>query len=487
MSNLVTFSHARRVHFVGIGGIGMSGIAEVLLTLGWPVSGSDLRASSVTERLAALGAKIFIGHAAENIAGTEVVVVSSAVAPDNPETRAARERQIPVIPRAEMLAELMRLKFGIAVGGMHGKTTTTSMIATVLAGAGLDPTVVVGGRLDSIGSNARLGTSDYLVAEADESDRSFLQLSPIIAVITNLDREHMDCYRDLDDIRQAFIAFAQRVPFYGAVVLCGDDDNASLLVPRIQRRVLSYGATPGCDLAISGIELAPFETRFRLEAGARVARMLAALQARPFTADLGAFSLPLPGRHNALNAAAAIAVGLLLGCDVERMRASLARFHGVDRRFQRKGEVGGVTVIDDYGHHPTEIAATLAAARQCGFRRVLVLFQPHRFTRTQALHREFVSVLAAADAAVLLDIYPASEAPIPGVTTEALVGDMIAAGVSAEYAPTADDGVARIVALARPGDVILTQGAGNVSSLGDKILRALAALPAVQGVAAPHG
>ncbi|MGH9542029.1 MAG: UDP-N-acetylmuramate--L-alanine ligase [Terriglobales bacterium] len=490
MSTLITFSHSRRVHFVGIGGIGMSGIAEVLLTLGWPVSGSDLRDSAVTERLAGLGAKIFIGHAAENIAGAEVVVVSSAVAADNPETRAARERQIPVIPRAAMLAELMRLKFGIAVGGMHGKTTTTSMIATVLGAAGLDPTVVVGGRLDSIGSNARLGTSEYLVAEADESDRSFLQLSPIVAVITNIDREHLDCYSDLDDIRRAFVAFAERVPFYGAVLLCNDDENARAIAPAIQRRVLTYGVCErpdsDCDLAISGIELAPFAARFRLVAGARAEHMLAAMHARPFSGELGEFTLAVPGRHNVLNAAAAIGAGLLLGCDIERLREGLARFRGVDRRFQRKGEVDGVAVIDDYGHHPTEIAATLAAARQCRYRRVLMLFQPHRYTRTQKLHREFVAALAAVDRAFLLDIYAASEAPIPGVTTPGLVADLVAAGVKAEYVAGADAAVERVVAAAEPGDLILTQGAGNVSTLGDKILRALVARATARGVPAPH-
>ncbi|MGH9473173.1 MAG: UDP-N-acetylmuramate--L-alanine ligase [Terriglobales bacterium] len=481
---MMHFSQARRVHFVGIGGIGMSGIAEVLLTLGWPVSGSDLKPSPVTDRLARLGARIYFGHAAQNADGAEVVVVSSAVAADNPEVLAARARQAPVIPRAEMLAELMRLKFGIAVAGMHGKTTTTSMIAHVLAAGGLDPTVVVGGRVDALGSNARLGKSDYLVAEADESDRSFLSLAPILSVITNLDREHLDCYRDLADIQSAFVAFAQRVPFYGAVLIGGDQEAAQAIVPRIQRRVLTYGAEAENDLQVRDLACGAWKVEFALAATPAAAAFFQAAAQQPCPQQLGRFQLKLPGRHNALNAAAAVAAGLLLGCELETIRTAVAGFGGVDRRFQRKGMAGGVTVVDDYGHHPTEIAATLAAARCCGFGRIVMIFQPHRYTRTQKLHQEFVSALAGADRVILLDIYPASEPPIPGVTAAGLAADLQTAGAAAEYAPSAAAAVARAVELTSPGDLILTQGAGNVSALADKLLTALKLRPALAAQAA---
>jgi UDP-N-acetylmuramate--alanine ligase len=471
-------SRVFRVHFVGIGGIGMSGIAEVLLVQGWPVSGSDTRASAITERLERLGARIAIGHAAENLGDAEVVVVSSAIAADNPEAMAARARQIPVIPRAEMLAELMRLKFGIAVAGMHGKTTTTSMIATVLAGVGLDPTVVVGGRLDSIGSNARLGSSAYLVAEADESDRSFLQLSPILAVITNLDREHLDCYRDMDDIQAAFIEFANRVPFYGTVLAGADDEATRAIVPRIRRRVLTYGLHAESELRVLAPTLAGLEARFRLRATAAAAHLFG--RERLGSPDLGEFRLARPGLHNVLNATAAVGVGLLLGRDLEMIRTALASFRGVDRRFQIRGEAGGVTVVDDYGHHPTELAATLRAARQVAAMsepagRVLMIFQPHRYTRTQHLEREFAQVMGLADVSWLLDIYAASEAPIAGVSAERLAALARAAGADCRYAGDAETAVAAAAAAARPRDLILTQGAGSVSGLGEKLLGALAA------------
>jgi UDP-N-acetylmuramate--alanine ligase len=465
-------SRVFRVHFVGIGGIGMSGIAEVLLVQGWPVSGSDLRPSPVTERLAQLGARIHIGHAAANLGDAEVVVISTAVAADNPEVAAARERQLPVIPRAEMLAELMRLKFGIAVAGMHGKTTTTSMIATVLAGVGLDPTVVVGGRLDSIGSNARLGSTQYLVAEADESDRSFLKLSPIIAVITNLDREHLDCYRDLDDIQNAFVEFANRVPFYGTVLVGGDGEAARAILPRIRRRALSYGTAESNDLQVRAVEFAGRDTRFRLEQTPAAAHLFGREHA---SADLGEFRLQRPGLHNVLDATAAIATGLLLGRDLELIRAAIASFQGVDRRFQIRGEVRGVTVVDDYGHHPTELAATIAAARQAfPTGRVLMIFQPHRYSRTFHLHQEFAQVLALPDQVWLLDIYAAGEAPIAGVSGQALAKEACAAGGRVVYTGEAERAVALAAEAARPGDVILTQGAGSVSGLGDKLLRELA-------------
>lgn len=474
------FSRALRVHFVGIGGIGMSGIAEVLLVLGWSVSGSDLRMSPITERLQKLGARIDIGHAAENVRDAEVVVISSAVSAENPEVVEARRLLIPVIPRAEMLAELMRLKFGIAVGGMHGKTTTTSMIATLLAAANLDPTVVVGGRLDSIGSNARLGTSQYLVAEADESDRSFLKLSPILSVITNIDREHLDCYRDLDDIQAAFVEFANHVPFYGTVVIGADQPEVRAILPRIQRRTLTYGQAEDMDLQVGKVELGPFSATFELTVTPYAARLLGRDQV-PST-SLGEFHLRVPGLHNVLDATAAIAVGLLLGRDLDVLRAAITQFGGVDRRFQRRGEAGGVTVIDDYGHHPTEVAATLAAAKQCGFRRVLILFQPHRYTRTYHLRDEFVAALAGADRSFLLDIYPAGEKPIAGVSAEALVAQCREGGVDAEYVGDADTAVRRIAEVAQPGDLIITQGAGSVSLLGDRILQALQAKEEPAGV-----
>src|SRR5271156_1375020 len=362
------FAKIQRIHFVGIGGIGMSGIAEVLLNLGYKVSGSDLRSSAVTQRLASLGAVVFEGHRAENIAGAEVVVASSAVAKNNPEVAEARERKLPVIQRAEMLAELMRLKYGIAVAGMHGKTTTTSMVAAVLAGGGLDPTVVVGGRVDAMGSNARLGKSQYLVAEADESDRSFLKLSPILSVVTNIDREHMDCYRNMRDVKKTFLEFMDRVPFYGMVVACNDDPLLRRLLPDVQRRTVTYGTKRGSDFLI---KLENGSTSSLRVEGQPLSRFRVSYRKK----DLGEFTLHVPGVHNILNATAAIAVGIGLDVEVEAIRAGLDQFRGVDRRFQLRGRVAGVSVIDDYGHHPTEIKATLAAARQGAFRKGHVVFQ----------------------------------------------------------------------------------------------------------------
>ena len=362
------FAKIQRIHFVGIGGIGMSGVAEVLLNLGYGISGSDLRHSAVTQRLATLGATIFEGHAAANVPGADVVVTSSAIAVENPEVVEARRLHVPVIQRAEMLAELMRLKYGIAIAGMHGKTTTTSMVAAVLAAGGLDPTVVVGGRVGAMGSNARLGKSQYLVAEADESDRSFLKLSPILSVVTNIDREHMDCYRDMRDVRRTFLEFMERVPFYGVVVGCNDDPVLRRLLPRVHRRVTTYGTARDSDFLIQRVEPLPASQngpliRFRV---------------RYKDTDLGEFTLHVPGMHNVLNATAAIAVGTALDISADQIRGALDTFRAVDRRFQFKGSASGVKVIDDYGHHPTEIRATLAAARQCGFRRMHVIFQPHR-------------------------------------------------------------------------------------------------------------
>ena len=459
------FAKIQRIHFVGIGGIGMSGIAELLLNLGYKISGSDLKSSTVTQRLASLSATIFEGHAPSNVAGADVVVTSSAVSTDNPEVVEARRLHVPVIPRAEMLAELMRLKYGIAIAGMHGKTTTTSMVAAVLAAGGLDPTVVVGGRVDAMGSNARLGKSQYLVAEADESDRSFLKLSPILSVVTNIDREHMDCYRDMRDIRRTFLEFMERVPFYGMVVGCNDDPILELLLPRVHRRVLTYGTAHGSDflIHITGTGAGPGErvplSRFRVAYKEK---------------DLGEFTLHVPGLHNVLNATAAIAVGTALDVAPDQIRSALEQFRGVDRRFQFRGEAAGVSVIDDYGHHPTEIRATLAAARQCGFHRVHVIFQPHRYTRTRDLMDEFATAFSDADSIFVLDIYAASEKPIDGVTAEILARQIAVNGKrEAVHIPSFVDASAAVAALAQPGDMILTLGAGNVSQLGPIILERL--------------
>jgi len=456
------FAPSQRVHFIGIGGIGMSGIAEILLTMGYAVSGSDLRRSPTTERLERLGATIYTGHAAGNAAASDVVVTSSAVAKDNPEVLEARARKIPVIQRAEMLAELMRLKYGIAIAGMHGKTTTTSMVAAVLAGGELDPTVVVGGRVDAMGSNARLGRSQYLVAEADESDRSFLHLSPILAVVTNLDREHMDTYADMADVERVFVEFMQRVPFYGAITACVDNALLRAILPKVTRKVYTYGESADADFRLrvlppSGDGVATFEVN---------ARGLL----------LGPFKLHKPGRHNLLNATAAVAIGVQLGIAPEKIAAGLESFRGVDRRFQVKGVERGVTVVDDYGHHPTEIKATLQAARECGYGRVLVLFQPHRFTRTRDLMEDFAGAFGDADSVQVLDIYAASEKPIEGVTGEALAARVReVSGKLVAYAGSMDEAVARLVADARPGDVVMTMGAGNVSAAGAMLLEGLAA------------
>ncbi len=463
------FAKIQRIHFVGIGGIGMSGIAEVLLNLGYKISGSDLKSSAVTQRLASLGAQTFEGHDASNITGADVVVTSSAISIDNPEVAEARRVHIPVIQRAEMLAELMRLKYGIAIAGMHGKTTTTSMVAAVLAAGGLDPTVVVGGRVDAMGSNARLGKSQYLVAEADESDRSFLKLSPIVSVVTNIDREHMDCYRDMRDVHRTFLEFMERVPFYGLVVGCHDDPVLERLLPRVHRRVTTYGTSKGSDFLISldqsqaAAEHSPL-SRFRVTYKEKD------LMQR----DLGEFTLRVPGTHNVLNATAAIAVGIALDIPPEQIRSALDGFRGVDRRFQLKGKAAGVSVVDDYGHHPTEIRATLAAARQCGFRRVHVIFQPHRYTRTHDLMDEFSTAFGDADTLCLLDIYPASEKPIEGVTAEVLAQRIArAGGRTPEYASSFNEATEKIATLAQPGDMVLTLGAGSVSQLGPMILEKL--------------
>ena len=457
------FAKIQRIHFVGIGGIGMSGIAEVLLNLGYKVSGSDLKSSAVTQRLESLGAILFEGHHAENVAGVEVVVTSSAIARENPEVSEAHNLHIPVIQRAEMLAELMRLKYGIAVAGMHGKTTTTSMVAAVLAAGGLDPTVVVGGRVDAMGSNARLGKSQYLVAEADESDRSFLKLSPILSIVTNIDREHMDCYRNMRDVKKTFVEFMDRVPFYGMVVACGDDPVLRKLLPDVQRRIVTYGTRRGSDFLI--------KMPAKAKAGGPDARLLNRFHVTYRKQDLGEFTLHVPGLHNVLNATAAIAVGVGLDIQTDQIRAALEQFRGVDRRFQLIGQAGGISVIDDYGHHPTEIKATLAAARQCGFGKIHVIFQPHRYTRTRDLMEEFTGAFGDADSLAVLDIYAASETPIEGVTGESLA-ELIAAksGRATRYATSFDAAVALAGDAAKSGDMILTLGAGSVSQIGPMVL-----------------
>ena len=459
------FAKIQRIHFVGIGGIGMSGIAEVMLNLGYKVSGSDLKSSAVTERLASFGATVYEGHQAENMTGAEVVVVSSAVNDDNPEIVEARNQHIPVIQRAEMLSELMRLKYGIAIAGMHGKTTTTSMVAAVLAAGNLDPTIIVGGRIDAMGSNARLGNSQYLVAEADESDRSFLRLSPILAVVTNIDREHMDCYRNMRDVKQAFLDFMDRVPFYGMVVVCNDDPQLRRLFPQIRRRTLTYGTRKGSDFRIK-----LFDTPAKSGERPCLSRFHVFYRGN----DLGEFRLQVPGAHNVLNATAAIAVGIGLDLKPEQIAGALENFRGVDRRFQLRGTVGGVSVIDDYGHHPTEIRATLAAARQCGFSKLHVIFQPHRYTRTRDLIEEFGTAFQEADTLVVLDIYAASEPPIEGITGVSLAEHIKeAGGKDARYAASFIEAADQVTQVVRPGEMILTLGAGSVSQLGPMVLERL--------------
>jgi UDP-N-acetylmuramate--alanine ligase len=448
----------QHVHFVGIGGSGMSGIAEVLLNLGYTVSGSDLKRTPVTDRLASLGARVFEGHAAEHASGAHVVVTSTAVRPQNPEVTEARRHGVPVIPRAEMLAELMRLKYGVAVAGSHGKTTTTSMVALVLDRGGLDPTMVVGGRLGVLGSGARLGKGEFLVVEADESDRSFLKLTPTLAVVTNIDREHLDTYRDLADIQEAFLGFVNKVPFYGGAVLCLDDPPVQDILPRVERRVVTYGLTHQASVSARDLELTPTGSHYT-----------ATLEGRP----LGPVMLTVPGAYNVTNSLAAVAVGLDLDLPFDAIRAGLESFTGVDRRFQVRGEKGGVLVIDDYGHHPTEIRVTLEALRRrAGERRTVVLFQPHRFTRTQALWDDFGKAFHQADVLLLTDIYPASEEPIPGITAEALARAVAEHGHRrVAWAGDLKSATERLAAEAREGDVVLTLGAGSVWTAGEELLR----------------
>ena len=453
----------RRIHFVGIGGIGMSGIAELLANLGYEVSGSDARRSEVTDRLAGLGVRIAAGHDAANVGDADVVVVSSAIRSDNAEVAAAQARRIPVIPRAEMLAELMRLRYGIAVAGAHGKTTTTSMVALVLDRAGLDPTAVIGGRLSAFGSNARLGSGDYMVAEADESDRSFLKLSPAIAVITNIDREHMESYGTWDNLQDAFADFANKVPFYGAVIACADDRPVRELLPRFTRRVITYGFSDA-EITAENLELRAFGSKCRVTQRGADGRVQ----------ELGDMVLRVPGRHNVLNALAATAVAVEVGIPFDQIGRALAEFQGAERRFQTRGEADGVLVVDDYGHHPTEIAAVIAAARAGIDRRIVAVFQPHRYSRTQQLMDEFAGAFAGASLIVLTDIYAAGETPIEGITVEALA-EAIRARTAApvDIVKTLDEIPAAVCRLTTPGDLVLTLGAGSIGTTGDRILDAI--------------
>ena len=460
----------RHVHFVGIGGIGMSGIAELLKNLGYAVSGSDEKRSVVTDRLASLGITVSIGHQSANVGDSDVVVVSSAVRTSNPEVAEAKRRQVPVIPRAEMLAELMRLRFSIAVAGAHGKTTTTSMIALVLERAGLDPTAVIGGRLSAFGSNARLGRGELMVAEADESDRSFLKLFPTIAVMTNIDYEHLENYGGFDDLKQAFVDFANKVPFYGSVVLCLDDPHLSSVMPKLARRVVTYGLEAAdADVTATDIHLAPLSVTATVKRRARRAD-----DGSKTLATLGDLTLNVPGRHNLQNALAAIAVGTELGLSFDRVAAGLRDFQGAERRFEVRGEPKGILIVDDYGHHPTEIAAVLAAARTLS-RRTIVVFQPHRYTRTANLMDAFGPALADADHIVLTDIYSAGEEPIPGVTLDALAASIRKQiSVPLDVAPTLDDAIAAVKRTALGGDIVITLGAGSVGTLPDRLIEALA-------------
>jgi len=454
------FRKKQHIHFVGIGGIGMSGIAEVLINLGHKVTGSDLRESETTRNLTALNAKISYEHRPENVAGADVVVVSSAVSQENPEVQAARSKFIPVIPRAEMLAELMRLKYAVAVAGSHGKTTTTSLVGTIFGAAGLDPTLVIGGKLGSIGSNARLGSGDFLIAEADESDGSFLLLSPTIAVVTNIDLEHLDYYQDLDHLKETFLTFVNRVPFYGSSVLCLDDANVQSLIPRLKKRYLTYGFSAQADL--QAVDLSSQGSRSSYELVFKGENM-------------GQINLSLPGRHNVLNSLAAAGVALELEVPFDAIAKGMDSIGVIHRRFELKGEIGGITVIDDYGHHPTEIRSTLTALKTCyPDRRAVVVFQPHRYTRTKALLEEFTAAFNQADQLYLTEIYPAGEKPIEGITGLALYESIRAHGYrEATFEPDLGRLAAQVVSGLEKDDVVLTLGAGSISRISREILRLL--------------
>jgi UDP-N-acetylmuramate--alanine ligase len=456
---LVKLRKTRHLHFVGIGGIGMSGIAEVLANLGYEVTGSDLIQSETTKRLVKVGCKVAIGHARENVGEADVVVISSAVRHDNPEVAAARQVGIPVVPRATMLNELMRMKYGIAIAGSHGKTTTTSMVATIMAQASMDPTVVIGGRLDSLGTNARLGEGDFLVAEADESDGSFLQLSPTIAVVTNIDNEHMDHYGTFDKLRSAFRRFLDKVPFYGRAILCVDDTEVAGMLADLERPVIAYGLTAQADVTASDIVHEGFNSNFTASLGGD---------------RLGEVRLPVPGLHNVYNSLAAIAVGLELEVPFDTIASALASYAGTQRRFQKKGEAKGIAVYDDYAHHPAEIRATLSAARLGWKGRVVALFQPHRFSRTRDLLPEFGTAFHNADKVLVCDIYSAGEDQIANLTGEDVARSITSHGHrNAEYVGACDKAVKKAVDELQDGDLLLTLGAGDIWKAGEQILKRL--------------
>ncbi len=453
------YGKIQKIHFVGIGGIGMSGIAEVLINLDYQVSGSDLKESDITRRLAGLGGTIAYGHRAENLTEVDVVVTSTAVNLENPEVQEAHRRKIPVIPRAEMLAELMRMKYGIAIAGTHGKTTTTSMVATVLSHGNIDPTVVIGGRLDSIGSNAKLGQGEFLVAEADESDGSFLKLSPTIAVVTNVDEDHLDYYEDLDEIRETFVDFINKVPFYGMVVLCLDDVNLQGLIPEVKKRLVTYGLTGQADFKASDIvhkaDRTSFMVHYRDEA-------------------LGRLNIRMPGKHNVLNALAAVAVGMELDMPFAAIAEGFEDFGGIGRRFEIKDEAQGIMVVDDYGHHPVEIKATLSAACSGWSRRVIAVFQPHRYSRTEALFGDFLTAFYQADHVAVMDVYAAGEKPRPEVSAEKLAGGISEHGhKSCCYTGNIEATVEHLQAILQPGDIVITLGAGNVWQVGEELIKLL--------------
>ena len=468
------FERYRIIHFVGIGGIGMSGIAEVLHNLGYEVTGSDMKESETTSRLRNLGVKVYIGHRAEHVDDAHVLVISSAVSPDNPEVIEAGKKSVPVIPRAEMLAELARLKYGVLVAGAHGKTTTTSLISAIFARAGLDPTIVIGGRLKATGANARLGQGAFLVAEADESDGSFLKLSPTIAVVTNIDREHMDFFKTIEALKEAFLSFINKVPFYGTAVVCIENEQLRELLPSVHRRYLAYGLTPEAQLYADTIQRGFLSVSFNAIYKGK---------------NIGTFDLPAPGTHNLLNCLAAIGVALILKIDVRIIRDALREFSGIQRRIELKGEAEGVLIFDDYGHHPTEIRATLKALKE-GLQirhqlsengeqkegRLIVLFQPHRYTRTKDLIDDFSGAFSDADMLVVLDIYPAGEQPIEGVTAETLLDKIRNTGhKNAFFKKDSGEATQYIIAAVQKGDIVLTLGAGNVWKAGDTILETLRA------------
>jgi UDP-N-acetylmuramate--alanine ligase len=453
------FGKVRHIHFVGIGGIGMSGIAELLLNLGYHISGSDLRRTEVTEHLSDIGGRIFLRHRPQNINGADVVVFSSAVKDDNPEIVEAGERAIPVIPRAEMLAQLMRLKYGVAVAGAHGKTTTTNMIGSILSKGGLDPTVIIGGRLNQWGgSNARLGSSDFLVAEADESDGSFLALSPSMAVITNIDYEHIDFYRSMDNLRKTFVDFINKVPFFGRAILCLDDKEVQGLIPKLTKSYLTYGLNPQSDIRASEIEKEGLNTSFDVIFKDTL---------------MGKINICIPGDHNVLNALAAVAVGLELDIDFEYIREGLKGLGGLRRRFEIKDERGGIIFLDDYGHHPTEIVATITTAKECWpDRRLVLIFQPHRYTRTKALWDKFVIAFNQADLLIITPIYGAGEEPIPGVDSRVLYQGIKDHGHRAvNFCPYKEDVISLLLDEVRPGDLVLTLGAGDINLVGTELLK----------------